>query len=128
MLSWDQQAAIFEAAITQNQLQLLSQQLGVPEKALRKVRVGWNGARGAYTIPEYDGFGQVCGISLRLESGKKGFIAGGNRGLILPRDWYEKCEEMMFVPEGASDVAELVGMELTALGRPSCGGKRAAAL
>lgn len=78
-----------------------------------------------WAIKERDAAGEVIGIAYRLRSGKKSFEKDGNRGLIYPEPLnpYAGSSKKypIFVCEGASDTAALIGLELDAVGIPMTG-------
>ena len=71
-----------------------------------------------WCFAEMDAAGRAVGILRRFRDGKKKAMAGGGRGLILPRGWQEG-DGTLFVPEGPSDV-----LALRTLGRPRSAGPR----
>lgn len=78
-----------------------------------------------WAISERDGRGEVIGISYRDAQGQKTFKTGARRGLIIP--WplagYAGTSkaEPVFVGEGASDTAALLGLGFDAVGVPMAG-------
>lgn len=102
-------------------LHLLSEEIGVSVPSLEHLRVGWSHVYKAWTVPEYNEGHEVLGLSLRFPGGKKLFVRGGRRGLTYPKDWFERAEEsgMVYVVEGASDVAASMDAGWSAIGRPS---------
>jgi hypothetical protein len=60
----------------------------------------------------------VIGVATRLDSGRKGYVAGGNRGLIYSDDWQNGNGPILLV-EGGSDAAALLSLCLAVVGRPS---------
>jgi hypothetical protein len=119
-----------------DQLTELACRLGVEEESLLKLGVGWkekNWRRGdgrewiddgpAWTFPEVDGAGAIVGIQRRYEdeSLDKRAVGGGMRGIYVPAGWQE-IPGPVYIPEGASDVAALIGVGLCAVGRPSAKG------
>lgn len=128
-VAWKRRADTCVKQLTNDRLQELAYGLGVDEPALKLLRVGWITSaqlkevgnyrlEGAWTFPECDGHGRVCGISLRWDSGDKGFIKGGNRGLTIPTGFANMPGRVHCV-EGASDVAALLTLGIVSIGRPS---------
>lgn len=78
-----------------------------------------------WVIKERNAEGEVIGTAYRSASGDKDFTKGGKRGLIL--DWplptYAGTGELdpVWVCEGASDTAAMMGLGFTAVGVPSAG-------
>ena len=74
-----------------------------------------------WAIPERDASGEVIGTAFRLPDGRKSFARGGKRGLIFAADGppaYAGTSDAdpVFVAEGASDTAALMGLSLDAVG------------
>ena len=111
----------YERAIQSHHIELLSQLLSVTPIALRALHVGWHSEWQCWAFPERNHLEQVVGIQLRFEDGRKNFVRGGKRGLILPEGWRDGPGPI-YVPEGASDVAVFVGAGHSAIGRPSAKG------
>jgi len=104
----------------------------VPEWAWAKI-ANPDGTR--WAIPERDATGEVIGTAYRHRDDRKSSATGGKRGLILPwpLDPYAgtAAADPVFITEGASDAAALLGLALTAVGVPmagQCGGELAALL
>jgi phage/plasmid primase-like uncharacterized protein len=96
----------------------LAEVLGLAGEALDAVGYGWSDEYGAWTCPERDGSGRIIGMSLRSRDGSKWQVPGSRRGLIIP-DTFPGSTGPLFIPEGASDVAAMTALGLTAVGRPS---------
>ncbi len=113
-------------------LAALAGHLGVPEEALRRLEVGWREdvklieeewvgtGTWAWIFPEYDGREELVGLLRRYEdpAREKRLVAGGRRGLTLASGW-DAMPGPIYVVEGASDVAALLGVGLCAIGRPN---------
>lgn len=95
---------------------------GVPAWAWAKVA---RADRARWAIPERDATGEVIGTAYRDGGGGKTFAPGGRRGLIVawPLDPYagSSAADPVFVMEGASDAAALLGLGLDAVGVPMAG-------
>ncbi|MCB9845306.1 MAG: AAA family ATPase [Phycisphaeraceae bacterium] len=78
-----------------------------------------------WAIAERDGAGEVIGTAYRLPDGRKDFATGGRRGLILPWPLHAyagaTADRPVYVCEGASDAASLLGLGLDAVGVPMAG-------
>jgi len=78
-----------------------------------------------WKICERDASGEVIGTAYRDGEGRKSFAPRGKRGLIVawPLDPYagSSAAEPVFVAEGASDAAALLGLGLDAVGVPMAG-------
>src|SRR5262245_44915940 len=118
---WAALAVNFQRRISRASLRALAQQLNVSAESLVALGVGWSEADVAWTFPERDGKEGVIGILRRYKNGRKKVMAGSHRGLYLPRGW-ENGAGPVYLPEGPSDVAALVGVGMRAVGRPSCTG------
>lgn len=95
---------------------------GVPDWAWAKVATP---AGDHWEIRERNALGEVIGTAYRLQDGGKGFEKGGKRGLILPwpLNTYAGTTTLdpVFIAEGASDTAALLGLGLDAVGLPMAG-------
>jgi hypothetical protein len=117
----------------------LADRLGVSTEALEQIGVGWREDRTlvhgewvgtgdwAWIFPEVNGDEEIVGLLRRYERpGKdkdKKLIAGGRRGLIVPNRW-KKGEGPLYIVEGASDVAAMLTLQFTAIGRPQAVSRR----
>lgn len=100
----------------------LAATLGVSADALRRLKVGWLPNEKAWSFPERDATGRVIGINRRFADGTKQRMAGGQSGLTYePGHWSESAVECdhVFLVEGGSDVASMLTMGLSVVGRPS---------
>lgn len=95
---------------------------GVPESAWRRLARP-DGAR--WAIDERDATGEVIGTAYRAPDGSKDFKPGGRRGLILawPLPPYagSSARDPVWVCEGASDTAALLGQGMDVVGVPMAG-------
>lgn len=100
----------------------LADLLGVSADALAALGLGFGDIHGSecWTFPERDGEGRVIGINRRLLNHSKRAIPGGARGLTYADCWDKGGPVLL--PEGGSDVAALVTLGLSAIGRPSNSG------
>ena len=135
-LDWAADAERFAAALSEERLLRLADELRVDPEALRAIGTGWAGPddlrrlraggagwqddypAGAYVFPERDGCGRVVGLSLRAPDGRKGAPSGSGRGLVVPAG-LENLAGPVVVVEGGSDVAAALTLGLAAVGRPS---------
>ncbi len=109
----------FQEELDGKLLKRLGKNLGVPVDALKALGVGCCTKLDCWTFPEWNARRQIVGITCRLQDGRKLCIKGSKRGLILPDGWDQRKKGPILVPEGASDVAALHAMGLTAVGRPA---------
>ncbi|MCC6321081.1 MAG: AAA family ATPase [Phycisphaerales bacterium] len=95
---------------------------GVPDWAWERI-ARREGTR--WAIAERDATGAVIGTAYRDGDGGKTFAPGGKRGLIVawPLESYSgsTAADPVFVCEGASDTAALLGMGFDAVGVPMAG-------
>jgi hypothetical protein len=75
--------------------------------------------RARYLFPERDATGKVIGVDRRYEDGNKSCIPGSRRGLTYADGW-DKVPGDIYIPEGAGDVAAIMTLGLSAIGRPNC--------
>jgi hypothetical protein len=123
----------FVAQLDDTRCAELAAQLGVASDAVRRLyglvtsddlrtlKAGFAGGGDypyAYAVPERDADGTIIGFSLRAPDGRKGFFRGMRRGVTVPVGFAD-MPDPVFVVEGASDVAALLTVGLTAVGRPS---------
>ena len=121
---WAAMAKRYKGALPKAELLKLAKKLRVEPESLRLLDVGWrvqaDGPR--FTFPEFNGLGQVIGISTRpVNGGKKKVVDGSKRGLYIPPGWQDR-KGPIYVVEGASDTATLVTLGLAGVGRPSATG------
>lgn len=108
----------------------LAQQLGVSAESLRRLGLGqmspdhaaqWGFTfhRGAWTFPMKLATGEVVGIRIRLNSGKKLAINGSRNALFIPSELSSPITQLL-IAEGESDTAALLDLGYAAIGRPGC--------
>ena len=110
-------AIAFERAVTADSLAWLSVDLGVPVESLHSLRVGWDAKSGAYSFPMRAAGNLVIGIRLRKPDGAKFSVPNSRNGLFIPRR--VAPSGVLYVVEGASDAAAMIGMGFAVIGRPS---------
>jgi hypothetical protein len=124
LIDWADRHGKARGRLTPDRLAALARALGLPERALAPLEPGYEHQwprlpHGVYTFPMRDAVGDLCGLHGRCaRTGKKEAAAGARLGVIAPARW-QQTEGTVYVPEGASDVAALTAMGLTAVGRPS---------
>jgi len=79
----------------------------------------WASPHKAWAFAMRDGYGNMVGIRLRTESGKKFAVPGSHQGLFIPKD---KWDKMLMLTEGPTDCAAAIDLGYWAIGRPSCSG------
>jgi 5S rRNA maturation endonuclease (ribonuclease M5) len=108
----------YRKAVTKTMLNTFAKSLGLVADSLARLRVGWDAE--SWTFPMVNAANQTVGIRRRLPDGKKLSVKGGHEGLFVPHDL--NGESPIFVCEGPTDTASLLGLGLPAVGRPSCSG------
>lgn len=93
--------------------------LGVSALALDDLGASWAWPHGAWAFPMRDGAGNIIGIRLRADTGKKWAVTGSRQGLFLPLAWPESTQ-VALVTEGPTDTAAALSIGFQAIGRPSC--------
>lgn len=133
---WEDLATRYEINLLKQpaRLRQLAEGLGVPEASLRALGVGlrrdqvrdgdtWVAGDECYTFPESNGRGDVVGILRRYldRQRDKKAVQGSKRGLCIPSGFKEMTGPVHVV-EGPTDVAALISVGRTAVGRPSAKG------
>lgn len=94
--------------------------LGLTVASLRRLLVGRSPRHRAWTFPMRDAAGNVTGIRLRRPDGRKLSFRGGREGLFMPDGL--TADGPLYIAEGPTDTAALLGLSFAAVGRPSCRG------
>ena len=113
-------AAQYAAAVQQEQLAALSQELCVSVKSLQRLGIGWAEDYGAWSFPMQNVGETIIGIRLRFPSGRKLSVKGGREGLFIPKGI--RHGGPLLICEGPSDVAAMLDLGFNPIGRPSCSG------
>ena len=102
--------------------------LGVSPESLEHLGACWASEFGAWAYPMHNGEGDVVGIRLRNDQGKKWAVTGSRAGIFIPTNI--PPQDIVWIPEGPTDVLAALSIGLYAVGRPSCntGGPEIAAL
>jgi len=116
----DRLAEQCQEAVDSAALQALADSLGLSTGSLRRLRIGRDLRRRAWTFPMVNSAGQVVGIRLRFPNGRKLAVTGGHEGLFIP-DGLDYAGPLIMA-EGPTDCAALLDMEFSVIGRPSCSG------
>lgn len=124
VIPWEdiQQEAV--ACLTEQRLQFAVESLRVSREALKDIGIGWNPQSHAYTFPMMDiSAGCISGIRTRTPNGAKFAITGSKQGCFTSST-YELVGaadlEPIFICEGPTDTAAMLGMDLYAIGRACC--------
>jgi len=105
--------------ITNQQLNDLSQQLGLSTQSLKRLSIGWDSE--AYTFPMSNSQGRIIGIRRRFPSGRKVSVTGSKNGLFMPT--HVEGDGPLLIVEGESDLAAALDLGFHAIGRPNCNSK-----
>jgi putative DNA primase/helicase len=108
----------YQRATDPDELEVFADSLGLDPDALRRLGVGWDGSAWCFPMKGVDG--TVVGIRRRFPDGTKSSVKGGREGLFIPSEL--STTATLFVCEGPTDCAALLGLGLDAIGRPSCTG------
>lgn len=102
--------------------------LGVSPASLACLGACWAAVFGAWAYPMHSGEGDVVGIRLRNDQGKKWAVTGSRAGIFIPENI--PPQDIVWIVEGPTDAAAALSIGLFAVGRPSCntGGPEIAAL
>lgn len=104
-----------ECADRMIQVDKLAAELGVSERSLERLQVGWNGHP---VFPMRDDFEKIIGMRIR-DQGRQWSVPGSHNGLF----WPEGLDySTLFFCEGPTDCAALLTLDCNAIGRPSCSG------
>ena len=95
-----------------------AESLGVSASSLAVLGACRSAKHDAWAFPMRDGKGNIIGIRLRNEQGKKWAVPGSREGLFYPE--VKSDETTLVVCEGPTDTAAALTIGLRAIGRPSC--------
>jgi len=101
-------------------LSRFADKMGLSAGSLKRLGIGWSAEHSAFTFPMRAAEGSVVGIRLRLRNGRKLSVRGGHEGLFVPVGLQTRGD--LYLPEGPTDTAALLGLGIEAVGRPSCNG------
>lgn len=93
--------------------------LGVTALSLTMLCCAWAAPHNAWAFPMRDGDGEIIGIRLRAQDGKKWAVTGSRQGIFVP---ISPAERTVYICEGPTDTAAALSIGLFAVGRPSCTG------
>jgi len=112
---YDAAVAKWCGAVDAWQLDQLAEGLGVKSSALLALRIGWDGQ--AWTFPMVDAQGRIIGAQRRYLGGKKLCVKGGFGGMFMPENVIGDMTTQVYVCEGPTDTAYLLGLGVPAIGR-----------
>lgn len=93
---------------------LLAEKWDVSPTIISELGIGWDSH--AHTIPMYE-LNKIIGIQRQFTAGYKCMVSGSQLGLIVPMTMYGGS--VLFMPEGASDLACLLDMGYHGIARPN---------
>lgn len=109
----------YSRRISQRQVRLLAQSLGVTAAALVRLDVGFDGE--AFCFPMRNENGVIIGIRRRFGNGTKVCVTGSQNGLFIPAG-IDKAVKVV-ITEGPTDCAAALDLGWNAIGRPNCDSK-----
>ena len=95
----------------------LAQSLGVSSQALISLGCVWAPPHRAWAFPMRDGYGEITGIRLRSDDGRKWAVRGSKQGIFIPDT---DLQPVVYLTEGPTSTAAALTLGLYAIGRPSC--------
>ena len=112
------------ASMTALKWRTLTQRLGISLQSLTELRVGWHSELLAHTFPMSDPVtGEIVGMRVRSDTGRKWAITGSRNGLFVPRTpppTVKKRIETLYIVEGPTDLGTLLDLGQYGIGRPDC--------
>jgi len=100
-------------------LHYLAKKLGVAKATLELIRCVKAPQHCVWGFPMHNGKGEIIGIRMRHENGRKWCEPGGHNGLFLP---YCTPQKEVVICEGPTDLAAALHIGLYAIGRFNCSG------
>lgn len=124
VIDWGAEAqSMFESPTAAEERYYLERTLNVKQSALVELKVGrgWDVYRHKpfSSWPERDAAGRVVGIVRRYRDGQKKTMRYSSHGLYFAEPLVRMCKGPVFLVEGGSDTAALLGIGLNVVGRPS---------
>ena len=95
----------------------LALELGLSVAALTAAGAAWATPHASWAFPMCDGHGNILGIRLRANDGRKWAVRGSRQGIFIAA---VPPQPTLFVCEGPTDTAAAVELGLFAVGRPNC--------
>ena len=99
-------------------LKCLSADLGISDKSLDLLNVGYSTTKGAYSFPMTRHGNRFLGIRYRTKDGSKFAQKGSKQGLFVPTS-FTKAKAVV-ICEGPTDTAAMLDLGFNAIGRASC--------
>ena len=94
-----------------------ARELGLSVAAVVAANAAWAAPYLAWAFPMCDGHGNILGIRLRANDGRKFAVRGSKQGIFIAK---VPPQPTLFVCEGPTDTAAAVELGLFAVGRPNC--------
>ena len=99
-------------------LKCLSRDLGVSEKSLDLLSIGYSATKDAFSFPMTRHRQRFLGIRYRTTDGSKFAQKGSKQGLFIPSSFTRA--KAVVVCEGPTDTAAMLDLGFNAIGRASC--------
>jgi len=99
-------------------LKYLSADLGVTEKSLDLLSIGYSATKDAFSFPMTRHRKRFLGIRYRTKDGSKFAQKGSKQGLFIPTSFTRA--KAVVVCEGPTDTAAMLDLGFNAIGRASC--------
>ena len=109
----------YQDRLSERQLRWLAGSLGITEKSLKRLRVGFDGK--AFTFPMRDENLRIIGIRRRFGDGNKKALFGSTNGLFIPSDLVH--DKPLIICEGPTDCGAALDLGFETIGRPNCDSK-----
>ena len=109
----------YQDRLSERQLRWLGASLGITEKSLKRLRVGFDGK--AFTFPMRDENLRIIGIRRRFGDGNKRALFSSTNGLFIPSDLVH--DKPLIICEGPTDCGAALDLGFEAIGRPNCDSK-----
>ena len=116
---WQRMLVQWESQTEENRLVDFAGNLGVSPDSLHALGCCWASNHKAFAFPMRNAAGDVVGVRLRNEFGRKWSVNGSRSGLF----WNAICEKTTpWICEGCTDAAAALTIGLWCIGRSSCNG------
>jgi hypothetical protein len=119
-IDWEALHAHWLACTSQESIERLSASLGVSAQSLSRLGAAWTNEHQAFGFPMRSVSGEIVGIRLRTDSGKKFSVRGSKGGLFLPDGAIPDQITLCAVAEGPTDTAAVLDLGYYCVGRQSC--------
>jgi hypothetical protein len=123
-LPWSAMWALWFRATSPDQIDDLAATLSVSPDSLNRIGAVWAEEHRAWAFPMRTAGGLIVGFRLRPLAGRKFAVKHSTNALFMP--WPLRLDKVLYITEGESDLAALLTIGLTGVGRPSCSSCREA--